>query len=1105
LELLEDRLAPAVYTVNALTDTGAGTGLTGDLRYCINASNANPNSGGPDVIQFNVGGGGVQTIAPTSPLPAITDPVIIDGSSQPGFSGSPLIELNGASAGSGANGLSITAGNSTVRGLVINNFGQNGILLSGGGTNLIAGNYVGTDVSGTLNRGNGLSGVLIQSSGNTVGGTGTWDGNVISGNKGTRNSLPVADGGISIASANNNVLEGNRVGTNAAGTGALGNSGWGIVVIGTSTGNSIGAAGTHNVVSANSRSGIAIALGATGNSVLGNYVGTDIWGNNAIGNVVNGILMQFDGDGNTIQGNVVSGNAIGINIIDAKNNVVQGNRVGTNAGGTAALGNTGNSAGFGPGIAIYAQAGYTATGNLIGGTTAAARNVISANKAGVWIQGAATTGNTVEGNYIGTDATGTATLGNSGPGVELVTVFAGATGANNNTIGGRTAGAGNLITGNGGAGILLTNFNSIVSTTGSGVTSNLLVGNSIYNNSGLGIDLGGDGITPNDPGDADTGPNNLQNFPVLTAAESGSSLLVSGTLNSAANTTYTIDVYASQAADPSGYGEGQYYLGTTTVTTDASGNVSFAAAFSAAALPGGVVPAGWFVSATATDPGNNTSEFSADVQAAASAPAFTQAITQSLQSTINTSSTPAVTLQATPDTAAAVAAAIAGVTVPQNTTASVFLNLAPGTYSATTVQVPAGMTLYINGTPGTVIDPASPAFTLTSGNVVVSNVTFVTTGDAPTILVTGGSLTLRNDTIQESSGGDDAAIVVTGGTVDLGNAASSGGNTLNVNGPGTFVRNTTGSAISAVGDTYTVNGQALTPASLSGFVFEDFNNDGQLDFGEKGIAGVTITLTGTDFLGNAVSLSQQTDGDGAYLFLNLLPGSYYLTETQPAGYLQGTDSVGTACGSLVAADQFSVSLAPEANGLNYNFGEQPTSSGSVQRGQTAGIGFWNNKNGQALIKGLNCGPASTQLANWLAATLPHMFGVLAGGSNLAGKSNADVAALFQADFLQKGVKLDAQVLATALSVYATNATLDSTGAAAAYGFTVSGDGVATAAVNVGSNGDAFGVANNTTMTVMDLLLATDVQAVNGVLYNGDATLRKHANNVYSALNDAGGN
>src|SRR5207248_10063696 len=104
----------------------------------------------------------------------------------------------------------------------------------------------------------------------------------------------------------------------------------------------------------------------------------------------------------------------------------------------------------------------------------------------------------------------------------------------------------------------------------------------------------------------------------------------------------------------------------------------------------------------------------------------------------------------------------------------------------------------------------------------------------------------------------------------------------------------------------------------------------------------------------------------------------------------------------------------------------------------------------------------------------------------------------------KGVKLDAQVLATALSVYATNSTLDSTGVAAQYGFTVGGDGLGAATVNVGGSGDAFGTANNTTMTVMDLLLATDAQAVNGVLYGGNATKRNLANDVFGAVNQAGG-
>jgi hypothetical protein len=143
------------------------------------------------------------------------------------------------------------------------------------------------------------------------------------------------------------------------------------------------------------------------------------------------------------------------------------------------------------------------------------------------------------------------------------------------------------------------------------------------------------------------------------------------------------------------------------------------------------------------------------------------------------------------------------------------------------------------------------------------------------------------------------------------------------------------------------------------------------------------------------------------------------------------------------------------------------------------------------------------LGDWLAATFPHLYGSLSA-NNLAGKTNASIAALFQQDFLLKGVKLDTQVLATALSVYVTSATLDSTPAAAPYGFTVSGYGVGTATYNVGANGAAFGVADNTAVMVIDLLRAADAQAVNGLLYGGNLTLRTKANNVFSALNQTGG-
>jgi hypothetical protein len=241
------------------------------------------------------------------------------------------------------------------------------------------------------------------------------------------------------------------------------------------------------------------------------------------------------------------------------------------------------------------------------------------------------------------------------------------------------------------------------------------------------------------------------------------------------------------------------------------------------------------------------------------------------------------------------------------------------------------------------------------------------------------------------------------------------------------------------------------------------------------------------------------------VFLNLAPGTYTITEVQqPAGYTPGIATIGTGGGNVSGAQFTGISLVAGEDAMNYNYGEIPVATGAVHSGQTAGIGFWNNKNGQALIKALNGGPTSAQLGSWLAATFPHILGASSGSNNLAGQNNAYVASFFQSRFVVHGQKLDAQVLATALAVYVTDPILDSTGVGTQYGFTVSGNGVATATYNVGTNGAAFGVADNTTMTVMDLLLAADAQAVNGLLYNGNTTKRTMANTVFSAINQAGG-
>jgi hypothetical protein len=175
----------------------------------------------------------------------------------------------------------------------------------------------------------------------------------------------------------------------------------------------------------------------------------------------------------------------------------------------------------------------------------------------------------------------------------------------------------------------------------------------------------------------------------------------------------------------------------------------------------------------------------------------------------------------------------------------------------------------------------------------------------------------------------------------------------------------------------------------------------------------------------------------------------------------------------------------------------------VQQGESAGIGYWQNKNGQALINSFNGGPTSTVLSSWLAATLPDLYGANAGSHNLTGLTNAQVAAFYVTLFNQQGPKLDAQVLGTALDVYATTLSLGGT-AAQAYGFDVTADGLGASTYNVGANGAAFGVANDTTLTVFAIRESADGLAAGGVLYNGDPTLRGEALDVFGGINSLGG-
>ncbi len=295
-----------------------------DVLTAISTGTASGNAQAPGsssaIILFAIGtSGSVQAINLNSPLPTLTVPTIIDGLTQggSGYSGVPLIVLNGARAGANANGLTLVKGSdgSTVEGLVLQRFGGNAIVLNGTNGDLLKGNYLGTNAAGTGKLGNGV-GVLMEggATANTVGGK---TANLISGN--TTAGVVIRDGGTS-----GNVVLGNFIGTQKSGTVKLGNAD-GVDIGGGATANTVGGttAAAGNVLSGNTGNGVLISdAGTSGNVVLGNFVGTDSKGSINLGNTVDGVQIAKGASANTIGGTVTgSGNAIAFN---AKGVVVTG-------------------------------------------------------------------------------------------------------------------------------------------------------------------------------------------------------------------------------------------------------------------------------------------------------------------------------------------------------------------------------------------------------------------------------------------------------------------------------------------------------------------------------------------------------------------------------------------------------------------------------------------------------------------------------------------------------------------------------------------------------------------------------------------------------------
>ena len=331
---------PSVFVVNSNADSsdGACTAAPGNctLREAILAANASP---GPARIEFQIGPGGAQTIAVASPLPPIDDPVTIDGQTEPGFMGQPLIEVS-AAPGVGPVGIDVEA-SSTIRGLVVDGFSAHGILLGRGHSK----------VEGVTVKGNGDSAVVVGSPGNRIGGTTPAQRNVISGN---------GAGGLWVTDLNGQQASGNTI--------------------------------VGNLIAGNGGTGVTLDAGS--NAVLGNLIGTDSTGSHAAGNSAAGVAITSGdnaiGDGTAAGRNVISGNGFeGIWVKGGTANRIRGNYIGTDATGTAALGNRTS------GIAVI-----DAPANVIGGPSSGDGNLIADNPSGGVVLSGSTTRTTIARNAI---------------------------------------------------------------------------------------------------------------------------------------------------------------------------------------------------------------------------------------------------------------------------------------------------------------------------------------------------------------------------------------------------------------------------------------------------------------------------------------------------------------------------------------------------------------------------------------------------------------------------------------------------------------------------------------------------------------------------------
>lgn len=458
-----------------------------------------------------------------------------------------------------ANEGNVISGNTGGNGHGISLLGQPGFVND---QNLIAGNRIGTGPAGNSAIPNTVGIYLSGTVGpNDIGSPTAGGGNLISGN---------VDGVLAFGASETRVF-GNSVGTNATGTAAVPNTGFGVRFL-YGQFNDVGSdlPGSGNVISGNSGSAAVDIADESGSTVSGNLIGTRADGLTPLPNqtvFTVGICCSATGAqdvliggvtptaGNTIAGNQASGASVRVM---GEFSAVLGNRIGVGTDGITALASSGVAVLIDP-ATQNATIGDGISGNLIGNHSAA----------GVQVEGPGAFGTVIRGNAIGANSAGDP-AGNGGAGVRINGADAVSVGEPgglltpvNQPLG---FAPGNEIAHNGGPGVLVL-----------GTSGHRISGNRIYNNTGIGIDLNGDGVSANDAGDVDTGANDTQNYPVLYGVTAViGSFQYRGQLDALPSRSYRIEFYGAN---------GQTLYGSTTVSTDANGFASFTQSFAAAPLP----------------------------------------------------------------------------------------------------------------------------------------------------------------------------------------------------------------------------------------------------------------------------------------------------------------------------------------------------------------------------------------------------------------------------------------------------------------------------------------------------------------------------------------